>query len=281
MINEINIGSLIIKEGGPFFVIAGPCVIEDEDKTIKISAFLKEIRDSMDIPVIFKSSYDKANRTSVNSFRGPGIEKGLEIIQKVKEETGLPVLSDVHNIDEIPKAATVLDIIQIPALLCRQTDLLVAASRTNLPVNIKKGQFLSPAEMEHAIQKVLSTGNRKILLTERGTFFGYNNLVVDIRSIPIMKRFGFPVIFDATHSVQLPGGSGSRSGGQRGFVEYLARAAVAAGADGVFLEVHPDPDSALCDGPNSIPLDQFGPLISLLKEIYTLVNQKARSTNRP
>lgn len=279
--NDINIGSLTIKEDGPFFVIAGPCVIEDEDKTLKISAFLKEIRDSMGIPIIFKTSYDKANRTSVNSFRGPGIDKGLEIILKVKEETGLPVLSDVHNIDEIPKAAMVLDVIQIPALLCRQTDLLLAAARTNLPVNIKKGQFLSPAEMEHAIQKVLSTGNRNILLTERGTFFGYNNLVVDLRSIPIMKRLGFPVIFDATHSVQLPGGSGVCSGGQREFVEYLARAAVAAGADGVFLEVHPDPDSALCDGPNSIPLDQFGPLIFLLKQIYGLINQKPRSANRP
>jgi 2-dehydro-3-deoxyphosphooctonate aldolase (KDO 8-P synthase) len=281
MANEINIGSLTIKEGGPFFVIAGPCVIEDKDKTLKISAFLKEIRDSMDIPIIFKTSYDKANRTSVNSFRGPGIDKGLEIILKVKEETGLPVLSDVHNIDEIPKAAMVLDVIQIPALLCRQTDLLLAASRTNLPINIKKGQFLSPAEMEHAIQKVISTGNRNILLTERGTFFGYNNLVVDLRSIPIMKRLGFPVIFDATHSVQLPGGSGACSGGQREFVEYLARAAVAAGADGVFLEVHPDPDSALCDGPNSIPLDQFGPLIFLLKEIYGLINQKPTPINRP
>jgi 2-dehydro-3-deoxyphosphooctonate aldolase (KDO 8-P synthase) len=175
----------------------------------------------------------------------------------------------------------VLDVIQIPALLCRQTDLLLAAARTNLPVNIKKGQFLSPVEMEHAIRKVLSTGNRNILLTERGTFFGYNNLVVDLRSIPIMKRLGFPVIFDATHSVQLPGGNGVCSGGQREFVECLARAAVAAGADGVFLEVHPDPDSALCDGPNSIPLDQFGPLIFLLKEIYDLINQKSRSANRP
>jgi 2-dehydro-3-deoxyphosphooctonate aldolase (KDO 8-P synthase) len=278
--NEVHIGGLTIKEDGPFFVIAGPCVIEDEDKTLKISSFLKETCESMDIPVIFKSSYDKANRTSVNSFRGPGIDKGLEIIQKVKEETGLPVLSDVHNIDEIPKAAMVLDIIQIPALLCRQTDLLLAAARTNLPVNIKKGQFLSPLEMEYAIQKILSTGNRNILLTERGTFFGYNNLVVDHRSIPIMKRFGFPVIFDATHSVQLPGGSGTRSGGQRDFVEYLARAAVAAGADGVFLEVHPDPDSALCDGPNSIPLDHFRPLIFLLKEIYDLVNQNSRSISR-
>ena len=279
--NQVHIGTLTIKEDGPFFVIAGPCVIEDEDTTLKVAAFLKETSDSMDMPIIFKTSYDKANRTSVNSFRGPGMDKGLEIIQKVKEETGLLVLSDVHNINEIIKAAKVLDIIQIPALLCRQTDLLLAAARTNLPVNIKKGQFLSPAEMGHVIRKVLSTGNRNILLTERGTFFGYNNLVVDLRSIPIMKGFGFPVIFDATHSVQLPGGSGTSSGGQREFVEYLARAAVAAGADGVFLEVHPDPDSALCDGPNSLPLDQVRPLIFLLKEIHGLVNHKIRSAGRP
>jgi 2-dehydro-3-deoxyphosphooctonate aldolase (KDO 8-P synthase) len=272
--NQVHIGNLTIKENGPFFVIAGPCVIEDEEKTLKVAAFLKETSDSMDMPIIFKTSYDKANRTSMNSFRGPGIDKGLEIIQKVKDEIGLSVLSDVHNINEITKAAKVLDIIQIPALLCRQTDLLLAAARTNLPVNIKKGQFLSPAEMGHVIRKILSTDNRNILLTERGTFFGYNNLVVDLRSIPIMKGFGFPVIFDATHSVQLPGGSGTSSGGQREFVEYLARAAVAAGADGVFLEVHPDPDSALCDGPNSIPLDQFRPLIFLLKEIHGLVNNK-------
>jgi len=230
--------------------------------------------EAMNIPVIFKTSYDKANRTSLDSFRGPGAERGLEIIRKVKDETGLPVLSDVHNAGEVDKAAEVLDVIQIPAFLCRQTDLLLAAAGTGLPVNIKKGQFLSPAEMGQAINKVASRGNRNILLTERGTFFGYNNLVVDFRSIPIMGRFGFPVIFDATHSVQLPGGSGTSSGGQREFVTYLARAAVAAGASGVFMEVHPNPDSALCDGPNSLPLDRVRPLLALLKEIHSLVKGK-------
>jgi len=272
--NQVHLGNLTIKEDGPFFVIAGPCVIEDEETTLKVAVFLKEISDSMDIPIIFKTSYDKANRTSIDSFRGVGIDKGLEIIQKVKDKTGLSVLSDVHNTDEIIKAAKVLDIIQIPAFLCRQTDLIIAAARTNLPINLKKGQFLSPMEMEQAVRKVTSTGNRNVLITERGTSFGYNNLVVDFRSIPIMKGFGFPVIFDATHSVQLPGGGGTSSGGQREFVKYLARAAVAAGADGVFLEVHPDPDSALCDGPNSLPLDRIRPLLFILKEIYGLVNQK-------
>ena len=274
MDNQVHLGNLTIKEDGPFFVIAGPCVIEDEDTTLKVAVFLKEISDSLDIPIIFKTSYDKANRTSINSFRGLGIDKGLEIIKKLKEKTGLSVLSDVHNTGEIIKAAEVLDIIQIPAFLCRQTDLILAAARTNLPINLKKGQFLSPMEMEQAVRKVTSTGNRNVLITERGTSFGYNNLVVDFRSIPIMKGFGFPVIFDATHSVQLPGGGGTSSGGQREFVKYLARAAVAAGADGVFLEVHPDPDSALCDGPNSLPLDRIRPLLFILKEIYGLVNQK-------
>ena len=275
MSNQVNIGSLTIKEDGPFFVIAGPCVIENEDTTLKVAEFLKETSEKTDIPVIFKTSYDKANRTSLDSYRGPGLEDGLDIIRKVKEKTGLAVLSDIHNGHEAVKAAEVLDIIQIPAFLCRQTDLLLAAGRTYLPVNIKKGQFLSPGEMEQAVKKVVSTGNKNILLTERGSSFGYNNLVVDFRSIPIMKNYGFPVIFDATHSVQLPGGSGTSSGGQREFVEYLARAAVAAGANGVFLEVHPDPESALCDGPNSLPLGQAGPLISLLKEIHGLVNRKA------
>ena len=271
----VNIGNLSIEEKGPFFVIAGPCVIEDEDTTLGIAAFLRKTSEEMDLPIIFKTSYDKANRTSFNSYRGPGLNNGLAIIQKVKEETGLSVLSDVHNIDEAIKASEVVDIMQIPAFLCRQTDLLLAAGSTGLPVNIKKGQFLSPEEIEQAVRKVTSTGNKNILITERGTFFGYHNLVVDIRSIPIMKEFGFPVVFDATHSVQLPGGSGTCSGGQREFVEYLARAAVAAGANGVFLEVHPNPDFALCDGPNSLPLNQVRPLFKLLKEIHGLVNYKA------
>jgi 2-dehydro-3-deoxyphosphooctonate aldolase (KDO 8-P synthase) len=249
-------------------------VIENEDTTLSVASFLKETSEAMDIPVIFKASYDKANRTSLDSFRGPGLDRGLEILHMVKEKTGLSVLSDVHETGDIEKAADVLDVIQIPAFLCRQTDLLLAAARTGLPINIKKGQFLSPLEIEPAVRKVRSTGNQNILLTERGTFFGYNNLVVDIRSIAIMQNLGFPVVFDATHSVQLPGGSGTCSGGQREFIEYLARSAVAAGANGLFIEVHPDPDSALCDGPNSLPIDQVRPLLALLKEIHNLVSHK-------
>jgi len=236
-----------------------------------VADFLRETEQLTGIPVIFKASYDKANRTSVDSFRGPGIDRGLEILHRVKEKVGLPLLSDVHSVGEIEKASAVLDMIQIPAFLCRQTDLLLAAGRTGLAVNIKKGQFLAPWDIQGAAAKVLSTGNPRILLTERGTSFGYNNLIVDIRSIAVMKTFGFPVVFDATHSVQLPGGMGASSGGQREFVEHLSRAAVAAGADGLFLEVHPEPDSALCDGPNSLPLDQVRPLLTLLKEIHRLV----------
>jgi len=272
MKTTIHIKNLTINKNSPFFLIAGPCVIEDEDTTLKVASFLKEINQAMDIPIIFKTSYDKGNRTSLDSFRGPGIDKGLEIIHKVKEETGLPVLSDIHEVGEIERASRVLDIIQIPAFLCRQTDLLMAAARTGLPINIKKGQFLSPWEIEQALNKIISTGNRNILITERGTSFGYHNLVVDMRAIPIMQNFGFPVVFDATHSVQLPGGKGTSSGGQREFIEFLARAAVAAGANGVFMEIHPQPGSALCDGPNSLPLDQVIPLLELLKKIHSLVH---------
>jgi len=252
-------------------MISGPCVIEDEAITLEIARSLRQIRDELDIPIIFKSSYDKANRTSLHSFRGPGIEKGLEILQKVKDDTGLPVLSDVHQIGEIESARKVLDVIQIPAFLCRQSDLVLAAAGSGRPINIKKGQFLSPWEMGQAIEKVTSTGNHNILVTERGNSFGYNNLVVDMRSIPIMKGFGFPVVFDATHSVQLPGGAGTCSGGQREFVDHLSRAAVAAGADGVFMEVHPDPECALCDGPNSLPLNELKPLLIKLKELHNLI----------
>jgi len=270
----VHIRDLAIDIKGPFFVIAGPCVIENEDITLRVAEFLEETSRAMDIPIIFKTSYDKANRTSIDSFRGPGIDRGLEIIRKVKDETGLSVLSDVHSAEDVIKAAEVLDVIQIPAFLCRQTDLLLAAANTGRTINVKKGQFISPAEMGQAVNKIASTGNENIILTERGSFFGYNNLVVDFRSIPIMKAFGYPVVFDATHSVQLPGGGGNRSGGQREFVENLARAAVAAGANGVFIEVHPDPDSALCDGPNSLPLDQVRSLLALLKEIHYLINHR-------
>lgn len=271
MNKTIKIGTVEVCSGGPFFLVAGPCVVENETITLEIAHFLKQIGDDLDIPIIFKASYDKANRTSLSSFRGPGIDEGLRILKKVRDETGLPVVSDVHQDIEVAKAAKVLDLIQIPAFLCRQTDLLLAAARTGLPINIKKGQFLSPWDMEHAIIKLSSVGNRKILLTERGTFFGYNNLVVDIRSIAIMKGFGFPVVFDATHSVQIPGGKGSSSGGQREFVGCLSRAAVAAGADAVFMEVHPDPDVALCDGANSLPLRELRSLLITLKEIHHLV----------
>ncbi len=273
MNNTVHIGNIELRLNAPFFIIAGPCVIENEEITLTVASFLKDVSEKTGLPVIFKTSYDKANRTSVDSYRGPGLDRGLEIIRQVKEKTGLPVLSDVHNKDEVDKAAEVLDVIQIPAFLCRQTDLLVKAGESGLPVNIKKGQFISPQELGQAVKKVTSTGNRNLILTERGTFFGYNNLVVDFRSVPVMKEYGFPVVFDATHSVQLPGGSGTCSGGQRQYVESLARAAVAAGATGVFLEIHPDPDSALCDGPNSLPLKQVRPLLTMLKDIHDLVNR--------
>ena len=271
MAGVIDIGQLEIGPNGPFFVIAGPCVIENEAVTLEVARFLRETGDKLGVPIIFKTSYDKANRTSLDSFRGPGLEKGLEIIEKVKETTGLPVLSDVHSVTDIERVIGVLDVIQIPAFLCRQTDLLLTAAKTGLPINIKKGQFLSPWDLRPAIEKVTSMGNGNILITERGTSFGYNNLVVDIRSIAIMKNFGFPVVFDATHSVQLPGGCGASSGGQRKFVDHLSKACIAAGADGVFMEVHPDPDSALCDGPNSLPLGELRSLLIMLKEIHSLV----------
>ena len=252
-------------------MIAGPCVMENESDTLEIARFLKEMGEDLQIPIIFKSSYDKANRTSLGSYRGPGIDEGLEILQKVKERLQLPVLSDVHRIGDVEKAARVLDVIQIPAFLCRQTDLVVEVAKTGVPVNIKKGQFVSPLEMGPITEKATGVGNRKILITERGFSFGYNNLVVDMRSLAIMANLGYPIVFDATHSVQLPGGAGSSSGGQREFVGCLARAAVAAGANGVFMEVHPDPDCALCDGPNSLPLESIAPLVKILKRIHALV----------
>ena len=272
---QVKIGSLKIGGNGPLFLISGPCVIENEETTFKVAHFLKRIAQRVKIPVIFKSSYDKANRTSIDSFRGPGLNKGLEILKEVKNTTGLPILSDIHQVSEIGKAAEILDIIQIPAFLSRQTDLIVEAARTNLPINIKKGQFLSPWDMEQVVLKAVTEGNNSILLTERGTSFGYNSLVVDMRSIFVMKNFGYPVIFDATHGAQLPGGRGKSSGGQREFVAPLAKAAIAAGADGIFLEIHPDPDSALSDGPNSLPFEHVESLLIMLKEIHRIVREKA------
>jgi len=270
---KIKIADFEIVPEEVFFVIAGPCVIESEGLALEIASVLKKLSEEKDIPIIFKSSYDKANRTSIESFRGPGIEEGLKILKKVKEQIGLPVLSDIHKEEEVELAKEVLDVIQIPAFLCRQTDLILKAASTMLPLNIKKGQFISPYDMEQVTLKAISVGNRKLILTERGSCFGYNNLVVDMRSIPIMKRMGFPVVFDATHSVQLPGGRGTSSGGQREFVAPLAKAAISAGADGVFLEVHPDPDSALCDGPNSLPLSELPLLLDILKDIHKLINR--------
>lgn len=265
----VRIGDVTVGGRASLFLISGPCVIEGPEVTLNIAKFLKALAERLAIPVIFKSSYDKANRTSIESYRGPGILEGLEILKEVKG-IGLPVLSDVHQVSEVEKAAEVLDVIQIPAFLSRQTDLIVEAARTQKAVNIKKGQFLSPWDMEHVLMKAASAGNSNLLLTERGTSFGYHNLVVDMRSMSVMKGFGYPVVFDATHSVQLPGGRGRSSDGQREFVAPLSRAAVAAGADGVFLEIHPHPDSALSDGPNSLSLDQVEPLVVMLKEIHRI-----------
>ena len=258
-----------IKTGkhAPLIIIAGPCVIEDQPTTLEIAAFLKELTTRLKLPLIFKASFDKANRTSLRSYRGPGLAKGMAVLRGIKEELGIPVISDVHEIAQIEPAAEVLDILQIPAFLCRQTDFLLAAARTGKTLNIKKGQFLAPWDVANIVEKVRSVSSQRIFLTDRGTMFGYNNLVADFRGIPIMQATGCPVIFDATHSVQLPGGAGHSSGGQREHAPALAKAAAAAGADGIFLEVHPEPDKALCDGPNSLPLSDLERLFTQLKAI--------------
>jgi len=274
---EVKVGTATLGGGLPLAIIAGPCVIEGEEITVRIARRLRDIASSAGVALIFKSSYDKANRTSIDSFRGPGLEAGLAVLEAVKQETGLPVLSDVHRISEVDRAADVLDVLQIPAFLCRQTDLVVAAARTGRAVNIKKGQFMAPWDMEHVIAKVRRSGNERVLVTDRGGSFGYNNLVSDMRSLVIMRAFGAPVIFDATHSVQLPGGLGSASGGQREFVAPLARAAVAAGVDAVFLEVHEDPDAALCDGPNAFALEDLPDLLLTLCSI----DRAVRPTGAP
>lgn len=257
---------------GRFFLIGGPCVIESEELALNVARFLKETCRRLKIPYIFKSSFDKANRTSLDSFRGPGLEEGLAVLGKIRAQVGVPVLTDIHTTAQVGPAAEVVDVLQIPAFLSRQTDLLTAAGETGKPVNVKKAQFLAPWDMAQAIEKIRRTGNSKILITERGTQFGYNNLVADMRSISILSGLGCPVVFDATHSVQLPGGLGSSSGGQRQFVAPLARAAVAAGAHGIFLETHEDPDRALCDGPNSLSLSDVPALLETLCGIYGLVN---------
>ncbi len=267
----IEINGLRVGAGLTHLIIAGPCVIEDAGLVLETAAELKRITTDLKLSFIFKASYDKANRSSGASFRGPGLKEGLAVLTKVKETVGVPVLSDVHTSEEATAAGKVLDVLQIPAFLCRQTDLLLAAARTGRVVNVKKGQFLAPWDMANIVQKIETTGNYRLLLTERGASFGYNNLVTDFRALPIMRRLGYPVIFDATHSVQLPGGAGTKSSGQREFIAPLARAAVAAGCEGLFMEVHPDPDNALSDGPNMVPLAQVRALLAQIVQIAAAV----------
>ena len=256
---------------GRLILIAGPCVIESERLCLQVASALKKACERLGIIYVFKASYDKANRTSAKSFRGPGLEEGLGVLAKIRARVGVPVLTDIHTEAQAASAAGVADILQIPAFLCRQTDLIAAAVRTGRIVNLKKGQFLSPEEMGQVLGKAKSAGGKRLLLTERGTTFGYHNLVADMRSIPIMRRFGVPVIFDATHAVQLPGGGGDRSGGQREFAPVLARCALAAGANGIFFETHPNPDRALSDGPNMIPLAEMPALLKSLLKVYSAV----------
>ena len=263
----VKTGNITIGGGAPLVLIAGPCVIEGTERTLKIGGEIQAIAEKLGLPYIFKASFDKANRSSFQAFRGPGLVEGLAILSEIKAELGAPVLSDIHEASQAAPAAAVLDILQIPAFLCRQTDLLQAAALTGKPVNVKKGQFLSPLEMKNVTAKLEEAGNRSILLTERGSSFGYNNLVVDMRSLAILRSFGYPVVFDATHSVQLPGGGGDRSAGQREFVPVLARAAAAVGIDALFLEVHDDPATALSDGPNMVPLSQ---LEALLRQVLAV-----------
>jgi 2-dehydro-3-deoxyphosphooctonate aldolase (KDO 8-P synthase) len=276
MTKTIRIGNVDVGGNHPFVLIAGPCVIESPQLVYSTAAAIKKITQKHRIPFIFKASYDKANRTSIDSFRGPGIEAGLQILSDIKQKLGIPVLSDIHDIHEIKAASSVLDVLQIPAFLCRQTDLLVAAAKSGRCVNVKKGQFLAPWDMGQVVKKLEHAGCRKILLTERGTTFGYNNLVTDFRSLPTMQSFGYPVVMDASHSVQQPGGLGKASGGKSEFIPLLARCAVAAGCDAVFMEVHPNPSKALSDGPNMVALKNLEKLLVSLKAIDHIVQKSLR-----
>ncbi|HWR29769.1 MAG TPA: 3-deoxy-8-phosphooctulonate synthase [Negativicutes bacterium] len=275
MTTAVKIGNITVGGGGPLVLIAGPCVIEGEERTLKIGREIRTIADRLSMPYIFKASFDKANRSSFHAFRGPGLIDGLKILANIKKILGVPVLSDIHEASQVQPASDILDVLQIPAFLCRQTDLLHTAAQSGLPVNVKKGQFLSPTEMKNVVTKLEESGSRSILLTERGSSFGYNNLVVDMRSLAILRSFGYPVVFDATHSVQLPGGGGDRSAGQREFVPVLARAAAAVGIDALFLEVHDNPAEALSDGPNMVPLSE---LEALLTQVLA-IDQAARGTS--
>ncbi len=273
MAHQVLVGPYLVGDGRPLCFIAGPCVIESERHAFKIARRLQATARKLGLPFIFKASYDKANRTSLRSFRGPGVERGLEILARIRSELRVPVLTDVHDVSQVEPAARACDVIQIPAFLSRQTDLLVAAGRSGAVVNIKKGQFMSPREIRFAIEKVASTGNHRILVTERGTTFGYHNLVVDMRGIAAMKAWGYPVVLDVTHSLQLPAGEGGRSGGQPQFIETLARAGVAAGADGVFMEVHDHPARALSDGSNALDLRRFEPLTARLRDLGRFIRK--------
>jgi 2-dehydro-3-deoxyphosphooctonate aldolase (KDO 8-P synthase) len=266
---------ILVGSGQPLLLIGGPCVLESEEMARRVAGEMQQICRRLGLSYVFKASFDKANRTSLDSYRGPGIEEGLRILQKIRTEFQLPVISDIHDQYQVQAAAEVLDILQIPAFLCRQTDLLVAAARTGKPINLKKGQFVSPWDMKNAVGKIRAGGTSQVMLVERGSSFGYNNLVVDMRSLPVMRSFDCPVIFDATHSVQLPGGLGGASGGRREFIAPLTRAAVAAGIDGIFMEIHPDPDRALCDGPNSMPLAQAEDLLTRLVRIRAAVEDSS------
>lgn len=270
-IHEFSIGPVKLGGSAPLFLIAGPCVIESEAHATMLAERLALLTSELKIPFIFKASYDKANRTSIKSYRGPGLEGGLHILGEIKKKVGVPILSDVHDVSHVAPAAEVCDVLQIPAFLSRQTDLLLAAGRSGAAVNLKKGQFLSPWEMSNAVEKVASTGCARIIVTERGASFGYQNLVVDMRSFPILKKMGYPVVFDVTHSVQLPGGEGKASGGQPEFIEPLARAGTAAGVDGLFLEVHENPPQALSDGTNALPLNQLKSLLQKVMSLASLV----------
>jgi 2-dehydro-3-deoxyphosphooctonate aldolase (KDO 8-P synthase) len=276
----VSVGAVTVGGGAPLALIGGPCAIENEKHALMMAERLQRVTAAAGVPFVYKSSYDKANRSSLHGYRGPGLVEGLRILKKVKDETGLAVLSDVHDVSEVAPAAAVLDVLQVPAFLCRQTDLIVACARSGRPVNVKKGQFLAPRDMANVVEKVRASGSEDLLLTERGTSFGYNNLVVDFRGLPIMRSFGYPVIFDATHSVQLPGGQGDRSGGERQYVQALARAAVAVGVDGLFMEIHEDPDRTLddgrplSDGPNMLRLDD---LPRLLYEICAIAAGPGRA----
>jgi len=274
---EVELGKLRLGAGNPLFLIAGPCVIESEMHARVIAEKVAKIAADAGVPYIFKASYDKANRSSLKAFRGPGIRDGLRVLEKIKKELKLPILTDIHDASQAKPVAEVCDVLQIPAFLVRQTDLLLAAGNTGRVINIKKGQFLSPWDMSNVVEKIESTGNKNILLTERGTSFGYQNLVVDMRSFPVMQRTGYPVVFDVTHSVQLPGGHGNASGGQPQFIEPLARAAVAAGVDGIFLETHDNPAAARSDGPNALPLAHLGALLLKLKSLNSVVRRWSAS----